>query len=284
MIVSNCVLGFGQQNQEYHENFYYQIDGLVYVNNYDLIHRTRLPARSIPKSGLKFEIVRTEINPATSDKFYVIQFLPINKLSDHIGASPTTTGKLFWKKTTYGSFTLKPEFSGFINSTNNSDYYWIKATEFEQLLGDKYVYKKYRVWRPSIAYGAQVSLPFKLRPGNDSLNIKITPDLTLGGYMGLRFRMSYTKPYYVIPNITLGLASLGVNDNTSPNSDQGDGSVLGITGSAGLVFRFNDFQVGLMTGKDWAAGEIAKDWIYQGEWWYSFSIGYPFFGNKKDQD
>jgi hypothetical protein len=87
------------------------------------------------------------------------------------------------------------------------------------------------------------------------------------------------------PVLTLELSTLAINDNTintttNSTTKNGDGLVLGITGSVGVVFQFDDFQVGLAAGMDRAAGELGKDWIYNNKGWVSFSIGFNFFGNK----
>jgi hypothetical protein len=155
--------------------------------------------------------------------------------------------------------------TNFVNSADNDKFFWIRKDELDNYMTDGFITKSYKTPNTNIAYGANISLPFKLRTETNGQNIKITPDLTLGGYLGMKWRISQTN-----------------NNPTSPN--KGDGTVLGITGSTGLVFQLSDFQFGLMLGWDRAAGEIGKDWIYNNKTWYSFSIGYSFLGNNADKD
>lgn len=259
---------FGQQTQTGEDPFFYKVSGLVYVKEFDALTRTKTTTLKIPKEPLKFKIVSKEVDATDNSTFYVIKFLQIND-----EASITKIAAL--KNST-----------NFINSADNDKFFWIRKDELDNYMTDGFITKSYKTPNANIAYGANISLPFKLRTETNGQNIKITPDLTLGGYLGVKWRISKTKPFYVTaPVVSLGLATLSINDNNNPTSpNKGDGTVLGITGSSGLVFQLNDFQFGLMLGWDRAAGEIGKDWIYNNKTWYSFSIGYSFLGNNSDKD
>jgi|688.fasta_scaffold48856_3 hypothetical protein len=254
------------QVQEIDAPFYYQISGLVFVYDYDIATKTQNTTFKTPLPPLKFKIVKKEKNAAGNYDFYIIKFLTIT--NDDV----TISGQ---------KASLKDN-SKFINSTDNEKYYWIKQDELDNQITQKEVVKSYKLTlRP--AYGANVSLPFKLRPKTDGQNSRLTPDITLGGYLGARWRISRKEPFYVtVPIVTLGLATLPISDQTDgSNPDKGDGMVLGTTFSLGTVFQLNDFQFGFLMGWDHATGELGKNWIYNGKTWYSFSIGFSFLGNKK---
>jgi hypothetical protein len=261
-------IAFGQQTQANEDPFFYKVSGLVYVKEFNALTRTKTTTLKIPKEPLKFKIVSKEVDATDNSTFYVIKFLQIN---DETGSDKIAS--------------LKNN-TNFVNSADNDKFFWIRKDELDNYQTNEFITKSYKIPNVNIAYGANISLPFKLRTETNGQNIKITPDLTLGGYLGLKWRISKKKPFYVTaPVISIGLATLSLNDNSNPTSpSKGDGTVLGITGSTGAVFQFNDFQFGLMLGWDRAAGEIGKDWIYNNKTWYSFSIGYSFLGNNTDNN
>jgi hypothetical protein len=261
----------GQQLQIAEDPYNYKIEGLVYVKEFNETRREKDTIQRIPKEPLKFRIVGKEVDKNDNSSFYIIKFLPIESKSDFI-------------KQGDDRFILKGN-KLYINSVDNKKYFWIRKDEFENYITDNFITKSYKTLIPKISYGANILLPFKLRTKIEGENIRITPDITLGGYIGFKWRLSSTIPFYVTtPVISLGLATLSINDNNNSSSTtQGDGTVLGITGSTGFVFQINDFEMGLMVGWDRASGELGKDWIYNGKAWYSFSIGYSFFGNNPDK-
>ncbi|MEX0968402.1 MAG: hypothetical protein WD077_14300 [Bacteroidia bacterium] len=253
------------QGQTIEDPFYYQVAGLVYVKIFDPVLRSKTPTVKIPKEPLKFKIVGKEIEPSDNSVFYVIKFLPIK---DETGAISALKGS-----------------SNYVNSSDNHVFFWINENELNRYVENGFIVKSYKAPNARLTYGANLSLPFKLRPKLSDHNIKITPDLTLGGYIGIKYRLSHTEPYYLsFPLVTLGLATLSITDENNPASpNKGDGTVLGITASWGGVFQFDDFQFGLMMGWDRAAGEIGSAWIYNDIPWYSFSIGYSFIGRASDK-
>lgn len=276
---------YGQQQQSGEDPFFYKVSGLVYVQEYNSLTRSKTSNLKIPKEPLKFRIVSKETESSDNSTYYVIQFLRIKPESDET-VKVTITGKGENKTTTREVLSTLKGSSVFINSDDNDKYFWLRKDELDNYMADGFITKSYKTPNTNIAYGANISLPFKLRPETNGQNIKITPDLTLGGYLGIKWRISKTKPFYLTaPIVTLGLATLSINDNSNTATpSKGDGTVLGITGSTGLVFQLDDFQFGFMLGRDRAAGEIGKDWIYNNKTWYSFSIGYSFLGNNSDKN
>lgn len=254
------------QEQEETDPFFYKVNGLVYL--YEYTHDSqdkRIGKAKIPKEGLKFKIVRNGKTNNKDSSYHVIKFLRI--INDDIVVGCDSIGNLKGDTT-------------FINSDDNEKYFWILKAELDSLKKNKFITLSYRTPNTHLTYGASVSLPFKLRTKTAGQNIKITPDITLGGYIGAKFRISQTKKYYLnAPVVTLGLTTLSINDGNNPsNTSKGDGLVMGITTSTGLIADFDGFQFGLMLGWDWAGGELGKNWIYNDRIWYSFSIGVTFLG------
>ena len=136
-------------------------------------------------------------------------------------------------------------------------------------------------WRHSTKLASGfMTVPFKLRPKQDSVNFNMTTDITLGAYIGLKKRISRRKNYFIVIPATLGLSYINVgNSETSNVNTENNSSVIpGWTWSSGVVFDLNGFNVGFVFGQDFASG-VGEDWLYNKKIWYSFSIGYSFFNN-----
>ncbi|MEO6522024.1 MAG: hypothetical protein ABIN91_10130 [Mucilaginibacter sp.] len=267
VFVFQAVLYAQQAQNTDEEPFFYEVSGLIYVNHYDAANK--IPETDyfkIPREPLKFKIVGKEKNIHNQNDYVIIKFLPITVDNITKGGKSLTGDDVF------------------INSEDNDEYFWINKADLDTYLANGLIKKSYVTPNIKFDYGASVSLPFKYRLSTAGQNSKITPDVTLGGYAGFKSRISKSQPYYVtFPILTLGLSTISINDNTvtptSPGSTSpsvADGLVLGVTGSTGIVFRFDDFQIGFIVGIDRATGEIGKNWIYNDKPWYSLSIGYTF--------
>ena len=159
----------------------------------------------------------------------------------------------------------------------------IKETDFQKQLDTKNVESVYSLKLKNsvkVATGF-MSVPFKLRPKQDSINFNMTTDITLGAYIGAKIRISKKGNNYLVVPATLGLSFINVSNNetSNVNTDSKSGLVPGWTWSSGLVFDLKGFNVGLVFGQDFASG-VGDDWLYNKKIWYSFAIGYSFLGNK----
>jgi len=121
-----------------------------------------------------------------------------------------------------------------------------------------------------------LTIPFKLRPKQDTTNFKMTTDVTLGPYFGITKRLSKRNNYYATIPATLGLSFINLNNSTTTISNSSEIGVLpGFSWSSGLILQFDNFSLGYVFGQDYASG-IGSKWIYQGKTWHSFAIGYNF--------
>jgi len=263
------VMTYAQQLQIIEEKFYYEIGGLVYVRPFDIHTKTKGSNNIIPKEKLQFRIV-SKLNDTDNSAYYVIQF-PSDKINKD-------------KNKVEGGYT---------NGTDNiksgdNEYFWLKKDEFdnyteENNLGINCIYKSYKR-KPFLTYGANLSLPFKLRTKVNNKNVSIETDITLGGFAGLKWRWSPTMNIYSSVIISGGLVSIPINnDNVSGSQNVEEGKIFGLYYSLGALLELSDFEFGFFWGFDRASGEIGKYWIYNNMPWLSFSIGYSFFGNTSEK-
>lgn len=127
-----------------------------------------------------------------------------------------------------------------------------------------------------------MTIPFKLRPSQDSVNFNMTTDITLGAYIGVKRRISRQVNNFIVLPATLGLSYINVGNSETSNVNTANNSsvVPGWTWSTGLVFDLDGFNIGFVLGQDFASG-VGEDWIYNKKMWYSFSIGYSFFSKSE---
>lgn len=169
-------------------------------------------------------------------------------------------------------FILKDTLSYTFNRVKNGKLLAIPLSSLENIV------KKpvYDLWQLKPAVG-QLTLPFKLRPKLDTTEFQMTTDVTVGGFVGPKFRISRRNPVFLTIPATLGLTFININDNTTSKEASGSpsGIVPGVSWSVGVVTEINKFNIGIVTGQDYASS-VGDDWIYQGEFWLSFAIGYSF--------
>jgi hypothetical protein len=113
---------FGQQSQR-EDPFYYQVSGLVYVNEFDALTRTKTTNTKIPKEPLKFKIVVKEVDATDNSTFYVIKFLQID---DETGTASIASLKA---STT------------FVNSTDNDKFFWIRKDKLDDCMTEGFITK-----------------------------------------------------------------------------------------------------------------------------------------------
>lgn len=159
----------------------------------------------------------------------------------------------------------------------------ILRTDFENLINLGEVEEVYSL-KPKHSLSATtgfMSIPFKLRPAistsEDDLNFSLTTDVTLGAYLGMKFRISRMKDNFIVIPFTAGLSYINTSsDNVLiQNSPDSPDLVPGISWSSGLILQFNGVNIGVVLGKDYASN-VGSDWVYNDKFWWSFSIGHTF--------
>jgi len=131
-------------------------------------------------------------------------------------------------------------------------------------------------------------LPIKMRPSTTVNNTRyeriFSTDIAIGPFLGYRIKLGkYYKQFTTIGmfagpsliNLTTTTQSSTPGQITSNNDN-----LFGFSYGTGITFHIDDFQVGIISGRDYLGGERAKDWIYDKKNWYSFAIGFNFFNDR----
>lgn len=182
--------------------------------------------------------------------------------------------------------------SGYIGCDDNAKTYVIRATDFDSRVEKGQLVKQHNLsYLPTFRFGTAISLPFKLRRQTSKHPRVITTDASLGGYLALRWRVNSKRDFFVNAVASAGLSLLPVGatqqtetgTDTSANTTRTSNTVPGITWSGGMVVELDSFQIGVLSGRDYASGEAGRLWAYNTEQWYALSIGYTFFGTGSDE-
>jgi hypothetical protein len=112
-----------------------------------------------------------------------------------------------------------------IDESQLGKYYSISDSAFKTLLAKGYISKYYYVGLekgkhvPNFTFGLNVAVPLKYRPKlNDTISRDITPEINLGGYIGMKHRVAHHKPYYItLPIVSLGFVNLKTDSTISEN-------------------------------------------------------------------
>ena len=263
-LVVSANVAVAEQAQSDVDQHYYAVNGLVEFFEYRqqpatvLLQTSRTPAR-----GLRFEIVGT-VHVNTSNGVIV----------------GPDTGTAYQLIDVYEIKASKDPYKGTlaINSDDNLKHFAMPKDRFDKALADGYIQRRALVaWKPTVAFGAVLALPFKLRPRIEGHNRDITTDVTLGGYVGPRWRISPTKPFYLNLVFTAGLTLLPMNNSVTPDADaESSTTVPGLTVAGGVIFTLDSFQIGFLSGRDYASGDLGARWIYNTKQWFSLSVGFTF--------
>lgn len=128
--------------------------------------------------------------------------------------------------------------------------------------------------------GGQLTVPFKIRPNADHGTFRLTTDVTLGAFVGLTKRLSAEKDHFLTIPMTAGLTFVNLSDNNTSVefaalNEGGNDVVPGLTWSSGIILQLDQYNLGLIFGKDFAS-EVGDQWLYHKQWWWSFGLGFSF--------
>ncbi len=143
----------------------------------------------------------------------------------------------------------------------------------------------YYRYRNDVILGA-LTLPFKFRPkrGDESSSV-VDGSFNVGPYVGWKFRLTESRPFFVAPIGAVGVTSLTYNSsNNSAITDAKQSETgFGFQYGGGVVFDLYKIQLGLVVGADYGVGDFAKTYNHQNTLWMGFSLNFNFLNNKPDK-
>lgn len=242
------------QNEPYH----YVTKQPIIVYPYDFIlGKADVSKPKMTNPDLLFNQIGNVQNDSILGEVYVIQLIPI------VAASDSFAGDLFR-----------------VNSDDNYQFFCIKASSYKEPM----ITKRYRTWGANCKANTGILVvPMKMRSARGSVPFDFTTDFTLGSSFGYSFRTSHYNPNYLSVVASFGITSVGVDSTTTGGYLTGPKTNLAaITPGLGIIMEVSNFQIGAVVGWDIVGGVTGQNWIYNGQAWFSFGIGYQFL--KKDDE
>lgn len=129
--------------------------------------------------------------------------------------------------------------------------------------------KRYKSWFPTITAGT-VIVPVKLR----FKQFDFSKDITIGPTVGAKFRMSNYTESFMNVLFGFGITSVTLDSFSTKGAIKGVSDRPALTPSLGILFEFNQVQIGIFSGLDYISKKENLDWRYQGKPWLSIGLGY----------
>lgn len=133
---------------------------------------------------------------------------------------------------------------------------------------------KYTDWDTS-----PLSIPIKIRPSIDDTPLEFVGEFTLGSYIGYQIgskSFSDAESFHYSQTFSGFAAPTMVKINPEVANTDMSNLILGFSVGIGYIANLNDFQIGVVGGVDYISGDASQTWIYQGQPWFSFTIGFDF--------
>lgn len=129
-----------------------------------------------------------------------------------------------------------------------------------------------------------VTIPIKIRPGdgkrgeNKKRYFDFEGNVNVGLTAGIRRRISNNGTSYL--NLFGGI-SVGSTKITPNNSDlESETNASTLSPFIGLMFEYNNFEIGAFTGWDHVSGKVGESWHYNALPWIGIGLGYNIFTTK----
>ncbi len=162
---------------------------------------------------------------------------------------------------------------------------WANHLQFKMKLSDlndKTI--EYHGKAGSFTYGV-MTLPIKLRFGNGSdRQFNFEENLNLGFTFGYKKQpQSRVKQSHNFLG-SVGISRVELNENSlNAGGPLDDDTASGIMLSAGYLYQYEAFQVGMFFGTDLLPGALSRQWKFQGKPWLGIAIGVALFSNDTDK-
>ncbi|SDG04415.1 hypothetical protein SAMN05421827_10324 [Pedobacter terrae] len=147
----------------------------------------------------------------------------------------------------------------------NNTQFFISLKDFNNKCEPIYPHKRGFTW-------GFLTLPIKARFGNKKAPFTFEEKINFGISAGVKWQ--HVNTVYSASNLLGGISVGGVKLDK-------DNSAAAISLSAGYMYQYDKFQIGIFTGLDFIDKSRGIDWGYQGKPWLGFAIGFSLFGESK---
>jgi hypothetical protein len=156
------------------------------------------------------------------------------------------------------------------NTDPSKDYYILTKAQFAESL------KEFEYAKHSWSFGLML-IPIKIRPfATQSGYFDFTSELNLGPSIAYNLNHNWKRDIKTSAVLTLGVTTFNVDSNIV-KATLSDYKIAAFSPSLGLLWDFGKFQASIVTGIDFPARAIQKNWVYRNMPWFGFGIGISIF-------
>lgn len=147
----------------------------------------------------------------------------------------------------------------------NNTQFFVSLKDFNNKCESIYPHKRGFTW-------GFLTLPIKARFGNSKAPFTFEEKINFGISAGIKWQ--HVNTVYSASNLLGGISVGGVKVDKDNNASA-------ISLSAGYMYQYDKFQIGIFTGLDFIDKSAGVNWGYQGKPWLGFAIGFSLFGESK---
>lgn len=157
----------------------------------------------------------------------------------------------------------------YISQKTNGKYFLMEMEDFNKMTAPYFGSKHSVVWGFS-------TIPIKLRFKNESSDFDFETGFTLGVNAGYEYSFRSRKEQAIAFLTGFGVSTVEVSHLEGEPSTSG-----AFTPSLGVLYAYENFQVGLFLGKDFIGGSGGDSWGYNGKTWLGIGMGFTIFQQNK---
>lgn len=169
---------------------------------------------------------------------------------------------------------IKSESTKYISEETDGKYFLIDIKDFNQKVSEYYGKGYSFVWGFSI-------IPIKIRQKTSSSNFKFNTGFSLGVNAGVERSIASRKKQSIASVFGIGISTVEVEPFEVNNLISENSNEKAFTPSFGLIYTYENFQIGFFSGIDYLSGEMGSNWRYKNRPWFGFGLGFTIFQKNK---
>ena len=163
----------------------------------------------------------------------------------------------------------------YISKETNGKYFLMEIEDFNKKVSPYNGYYNSFVW-------GFTTLPIKVRFKNRNRPFHYANSFSLGVNAGFEHGFRGRKEQAIGGIIGVGGSTVQIEaTDVSENYELTSSTSGAFTLSAGLVYSYEQFQIGCFLGTDLIPGDLGKNWLYQGKPWLGLGLGFTIFQKNK---
>jgi len=165
----------------------------------------------------------------------------------------------------------------YISKATDGGYFLMDLEDFNKKASEYYGFQHGVTWGFS-------TLPIKLRFGGDDRQFQYATGFSLGVNAGYEWQFKSRVKQSLGLLMGIGISTVAIDPETVTDDYIDKSSTTGaFTPSLGLVYSFENFQIGLFSGIDYIPGEMGDKWVYKNQPWLGLGLGFTIFQKNKTE-